>query len=400
MRTEISAKFTRARVEDDLSAAGLEIVSWLTDPDELFAHPRARREAPPTPSDRGNEQQIQTRTTGSDVHGRPPDLRPGRLLAMRIEGSAALVVGGVGTGRGHGATPARGGAIVTIADVNAEKGERARLRAGRSSSSRATCARRVRCRWRWSAPPGADGGLRIAVCCAGIGWAQKVAGSRGPHALIPFETTIQINLIGTFNVLRLAATAMIATEPLEDGRTGRVHQHRLDRRLRRPDRPDRLLGLEGRHRRHDPARRARPRRPGHSREHDRPGPVRHAAARRRSRRRPARSWAQACPSPSASAPPPSTPSSPVTSWRTGCSTARSSASTAPCACPPAERLSRGVPGSPRVALSAPSSRPVLRVSCSSPPPLRTSVPPASPCPCPRRRTLTRSHRYRRASRGC
>jgi L-histidine N-alpha-methyltransferase len=37
MRTEISAKFTRDRVQDDLAAAGLEIVSWLTDPDELFA---------------------------------------------------------------------------------------------------------------------------------------------------------------------------------------------------------------------------------------------------------------------------------------------------------------------------------------------------------------------------
>ena len=52
----------------------------------------------------------------------------------------------------------------------------------------------------------ADGGLRIAVCCAGTGWAQKVAGSKGPHPLLPFETIIEINLIGTFNVLRFAAT--------------------------------------------------------------------------------------------------------------------------------------------------------------------------------------------------
>jgi NAD(P)-dependent dehydrogenase (short-subunit alcohol dehydrogenase family) len=65
-----------------------------------------------------------------------------------------------------------------------------------------------------------EGGLRICVCCAGIGWAQKVAGSKGPHALLPFETTIAINLIGTFNVLRLAATAMIASEPLQDGERG------------------------------------------------------------------------------------------------------------------------------------------------------------------------------------
>ena len=51
---------------------------------------------------------------------------------------------------------------------------------------------------------GIDGGLRIVACCAGIGWAQKVAGSKGPHPLLPFETVVQINLIGTFNVLRYA----------------------------------------------------------------------------------------------------------------------------------------------------------------------------------------------------
>ena len=87
----------------------------------------------------------------------------------------------------------------------------------------------------------AEGGLRIAICCAGTGWAQKVAGSKGPHPLMPFETIIQINLIGTFNVLRFAASAMIANEPLGGRRARRVRQHRLDRRLRRPGRPDRLL---------------------------------------------------------------------------------------------------------------------------------------------------------------
>ena len=66
----------------------------------------------------------------------------------------------------------------------------------------------------------AEGGLRIAICCAGIGWAQKVAGSKGPHPLMPFEVTVQINLIGTFNVLRLAAMAMIANELLQDGERG------------------------------------------------------------------------------------------------------------------------------------------------------------------------------------
>ena len=66
----------------------------------------------------------------------------------------------------------------------------------------------------------ADGGLRISDCCAGTGWAQKIAGSKGPHPLMPFETIIAINLIGTFNVLRLAATAMLENEPGEDGERG------------------------------------------------------------------------------------------------------------------------------------------------------------------------------------
>jgi NAD(P)-dependent dehydrogenase (short-subunit alcohol dehydrogenase family) len=50
-------------------------------------------------------------------------------------------------------------------------------------------------------------GVRISVCCAGIGWAEKVAGKRGAHALEPFARVIGVNLIGTFNVLRLAAAA-------------------------------------------------------------------------------------------------------------------------------------------------------------------------------------------------
>src|SRR5213079_650411 len=66
------------------------------------------------------------------------------------------------------------------------------------------------------------GGLRISVCCAGIGWAERVAGKRGPHTLQPFETVIRVNLIGTFNVLRLSAAAMSAAEPDEDGERGAV----------------------------------------------------------------------------------------------------------------------------------------------------------------------------------
>ena len=140
---------------------------------------------------------------------------------MQIEGSSAIVVGGAS---GLGAATVHElharGAIVTIADVNAEQGAALATELGvefvacdvreeTQVQEAVECAAAV------------TGGLRIAVCCAGTGWAQKVSGSKGPHPLLPFETILQINLIGTFNVLRLAATAMIANEPTgEDGERG------------------------------------------------------------------------------------------------------------------------------------------------------------------------------------
>src|SRR5947208_8626576 len=66
----------------------------------------------------------------------------------------------------------------------------------------------------------AHGGLRISVCCAGIGWAQRTAGKQGPHDLEIFHNVIKVNLIGTFNVLRLAAAAMNANDPDEGGERG------------------------------------------------------------------------------------------------------------------------------------------------------------------------------------
>jgi len=106
-----------------------------------------------------------------------------------------------------------------LADVNAERGGALAAELG---------ARFVACDVREEeqvqaaveAAAQADGGLRISVCCAGTGWAQKVAGSKGPHPLTPFEVIVGINLIGTFNVLRLAATAMLANEPTAAGERG------------------------------------------------------------------------------------------------------------------------------------------------------------------------------------
>ncbi len=140
---------------------------------------------------------------------------------MQIEGNSAIVVGGAS---GLGAATVRrlhaAGAVVTIADVNAEKGQ---ALASELGSEFLACDVREEAQVQAAVERAAvaEGGLRIAVCCAGTGWAQKVAGSKGPHPLMPFETILQINLIGTFNVLRLAAAAMISNEPLgNDGERG------------------------------------------------------------------------------------------------------------------------------------------------------------------------------------
>jgi NAD(P)-dependent dehydrogenase (short-subunit alcohol dehydrogenase family) len=139
---------------------------------------------------------------------------------MQIENSSALVVGGAsGLGEATVRLLHERGALVTISDVNAEKGEALASELGLEfvqtdvrdgDQVEAAVAKAAE----------ADGGLRIAICCAGTGWAQKVAGSRGPHPLEPFEVILAINLIGTFNVLRFAAAAMVANEPLEDGERG------------------------------------------------------------------------------------------------------------------------------------------------------------------------------------
>ncbi len=140
---------------------------------------------------------------------------------MRIQNSSAIVVGGA-SGLGEATVRALHGrgAVVTIADVNADKGQALASELGlefvgcdvREESQVEAAVQQ--------AAGAGEGGLRIAVCCAGTGWAQKLAGSKGPHPLMPFETILQINLIGTFNVLRYAATAMISNEPAEDSERG------------------------------------------------------------------------------------------------------------------------------------------------------------------------------------
>jgi len=137
---------------------------------------------------------------------------------MQINDKRAIVAGGA-SGLGE-ATVRRlhsGGANVTIADLNEERGQALASELGdRVQFIRTDVTDPDTVKAAVEAAAGQPGGLRISVCCGGIGWAEKVAGKRGPHTLEPYETVIRVNLIGTFNMLRLAAAAMIDNEPVSE----------------------------------------------------------------------------------------------------------------------------------------------------------------------------------------
>jgi 3-hydroxyacyl-CoA dehydrogenase / 3-hydroxy-2-methylbutyryl-CoA dehydrogenase len=141
---------------------------------------------------------------------------------MQIEGKSALVVGGAS---GLGAATARwlhgDGASVVIADLHAEKGEALANELGeRASFVKANVTDAEQVQAAVDAAGAAEEGLRISVCCAGIGWAQRTVSKQGPHDLEIFSNVVQVNLIGTFNALRLAATAMVENEPDDEGERG------------------------------------------------------------------------------------------------------------------------------------------------------------------------------------
>jgi NAD(P)-dependent dehydrogenase (short-subunit alcohol dehydrogenase family) len=140
---------------------------------------------------------------------------------VKISSTGALVVGGAsGLGEATARALAAAGANVVIADLNAEKGEALARELGATfveadvtdETAVATAVGRA-------AEAGEDG-LRISICCAGIGWAERVAHKGGPHNLESFSNVVKVNLIGTFNVLRLAAAAMSENEPDEEGERG------------------------------------------------------------------------------------------------------------------------------------------------------------------------------------
>lgn len=127
--------------------------------------------------------------------------------------------GASGLGEATARALAAKGATVTIADLNVERGEALADELG-GSFVEANVTDEIAVGSAVERASEAEGGLRISVCCAGIGWAQRVTGKSGPHPLDLFTNVITVNLIGTFNVLRLASTAMNALEPLDTGERG------------------------------------------------------------------------------------------------------------------------------------------------------------------------------------
>ncbi len=139
---------------------------------------------------------------------------------MDIRGHAAIVTGGAsGLGAATARMLAEGGSRVTILDINEKaaaavaidiNGLATACDVTDSAATEAALAKATR----------DHGPARILVNCAGVGPAKRIVGRDGPMPLEEFARVIQINLIGTFNTLRLAAAAMAALEPLTDGERG------------------------------------------------------------------------------------------------------------------------------------------------------------------------------------
>jgi NAD(P)-dependent dehydrogenase (short-subunit alcohol dehydrogenase family) len=144
---------------------------------------------------------------------------------MRLDGIAALVTGGAsGLGEATARALAAAGSRVTIVDLDEARGKELATELGPGAQfvrTDVTDGDQVTAAVDAAASTAAP--LRLAVNCAGIAIAMRtIARDRAPHDLGAFERVIRINLIGTFNVLRVAASAIAATEPLDDGERGLI----------------------------------------------------------------------------------------------------------------------------------------------------------------------------------
>lgn len=141
---------------------------------------------------------------------------------MRLDGAVALVTGGAsGLGRATAEALLAGGAQVVLADLPGSPGEQTAQELGEGAVFQATDVTDEADVQAAVDAAVALGPLRVVVSCAGIGTPGKVLGRNGPMPLEQFATVVRVNLVGTFNVIRLAAAAMVATEPV-DGERGVV----------------------------------------------------------------------------------------------------------------------------------------------------------------------------------
>ena len=141
---------------------------------------------------------------------------------MQLENKGVLVTGGAsGLGAACVRLMSRAGARVVIADLNDETGTALAAELGDAVIFvKTNVVEEESARAAVKAAVDAFGGLQVTINCAGIGVAERVLGKGSPHSLASFSKVIQVNLIGTFNVIRLAAAAMSTNEPTEGGERG------------------------------------------------------------------------------------------------------------------------------------------------------------------------------------
>jgi NAD(P)-dependent dehydrogenase (short-subunit alcohol dehydrogenase family) len=140
---------------------------------------------------------------------------------MELDGIAALVTGGgSGLGAATATALAAAGARVVVMDLRGDAAEAVAARIGGVAAA-GDVADEAAVNAALDAAE-ALGPLRLAVNCAGIAPAARVVGRQGPHPLAMFDQVVRVNLIGTFNVLRLAAARMAVLPPLAEGERGLV----------------------------------------------------------------------------------------------------------------------------------------------------------------------------------
>jgi NAD(P)-dependent dehydrogenase (short-subunit alcohol dehydrogenase family) len=141
---------------------------------------------------------------------------------VQLKDVKALVTGGAsGLGGACVRRLIQEGAKVVIVDLNAELGESVAKELGESARFvKANVASEADMQNAVKTAVDAFGGLNVLINCAGIGNAERVVGKNGPASLEGFTRVIQVNLIGTFNSIRLAATAMNENQPNEGGERG------------------------------------------------------------------------------------------------------------------------------------------------------------------------------------